>query len=115
MHPFWAVERSTDAERKKSSKGPSNMGCEDNEFAAVSVGALGRDSIAITVAVVVPTMTNAVAVNKGEELCLETTARKETKRKEGSWKTDVAKAEKAPKARAKAKTAASSLEVVTAI
>ena len=60
-------------------------------------------------------MTNTVAVNKGEELYLETTARKEAKRKEGSWKTDVAKAEKAPKARAKAKTAASSLEVVTAV
>ena len=43
------------------------------------------------------------------------TSEKETKRKEGSWKTDVAKAEQAPKARAKAKTAATSLEVVTEI
>ena len=42
-------------------------------------------------------------------------AKKETKRKEGSWKTDVTKAEKAPKARAKAKTAANSLEVATEI
>ena len=33
----------------------------------------------------------------------------------GSWKTDVAKAAKAPKAKAKAKTAAKSLEVVTEI
>ena len=41
--------------------------------------------------------------------------KKETKRKEGSWKTDVAKAEKAPKTRAKAKTAANSLEVATEI
>ena len=47
---------------------------------------------------------------------LESTSRKETKRKGGSWKTDVAKAEIAPKPRAKAKTAASSrLEVVTEI
>ena len=46
---------------------------------------------------------------------IENTFRKETKRKDGSWKTDVAKAEKAPKVRAKAKTAASSLEVVTEI
>ena len=105
----------TDAERKKSSKPPFNMGCEDKEFAAVSVGALGTDSIAITFAVVVPIMTNAVAVKKGEELCLETTARQETKRKDGSWKADVTRAEKAPKVRAKAKTAASSLEVVTEI
>ena len=109
MHPYWAVERMTDAERKKLSKAPFNMGCEDKEFAAVSVGALGTDSIATTFAVTVPIMTNTVEVKQGEELYLEATARKETKRKEGSWKTDVAKA------RAGAKTAASSLEVVTAI
>ena len=46
---------------------------------------------------------------------LENTTKKEVKRNEGSWKTDVAKTEKAPKARAKANTAASSLEVVTEI
>ena len=96
-------------------KSAFNIRCEDKEFAAVSVGALGRDSIAITFAVVVPIMTNTVAVNKGDELYLETTAMKEAKRKARSWKTDVAKAEKAPEAREKAKTAASSLEVVTAI
>ena len=91
------------------------MRCEDKEFSAVSVGPLGMDSIAITFAVIVPIMTNTVAVNKGEELYLETTARKEAKRKEGSWKPDVVKADKAPKARAKAKTATSSFDVVTAI
>ena len=46
---------------------------------------------------------------------LEGTVKNETKRKEGSWKTDVAKAEKAPKAKTKAETAANSLEVVTEI
>ena len=71
--------------------------------------------MSITFTVVVPIMTNVVDVKKGEELFLENTCKKETKRKEGSWKTDVAKAEKAPKARAKAKTAASSLEVVAEI
>ena len=96
-------------------KGAFNLACEDKEFAAVSVGALGENSIASTFAVVVPITTTAVAVKKGEELFLENTSRKETKRKDGSWKTDVAKADKAPQARAKAKTAASSLEVVTAI
>ena len=85
------------------------------EFSVVTVGAFGTDPIARTFAVVVPIMSNAVAVKKGEELCLESTVKKETKRKEGSWKTDVAKAEKAPKAKAKAKTAANSLEVVTEI
>ena len=96
-------------------KGAINIPCENTEFAAVSVGALGDDSIASTIAVVVPIMTNAVAVKKGDEMFLETTAKKETTRKEGSWNTDVAKAEKAPKVRANAKAAASSLEVVTEI
>ena len=41
--------------------------------------------------------------------------KKEMKRKDRSWKSDVGQNEKAPKARAKAKTAASSLEVVTEI
>ena len=60
-------------------------------------------------------MTNTVAVNKGDELYLETTGMKEAKRKAGPWKTDVAKADKAPRARANAKTATSSFDVVTAI
>ena len=70
MHPYWGVERITDAERKKLSKAPFNMGCEDKEFAAVSVGALGTDSIAITFAVVVPIMTNAVAVEHRGGSCI---------------------------------------------
>ena len=114
LHPFWAVERLTDDERKKAQKGPFNIKFEEKEYAAVTVGASGGHSIASTFSVVVPVMTTAVAVKKGAELFLEMT-KKETKRKEGSWKTDVAKAEEAPKARAKAKTAANSLEVATEI
>ena len=48
-------------------------------------------------------------------MCLEITVKKETKRKEGSWKTDVANAEKAPNAKSNARTAANSLEVVAGI
>ena len=96
-------------------KDPFNIKYEDKEFSAVAVGASGGGSISVTFTVVVPIMTNAVDVKHGEELFLESTHKKETKRKEGSWKTDVTKTEKAPKARAKAKTAASSLEVVTEI
>ena len=43
----------------------------------------------------------------GEDLLLQITSTKETKRKEGSWKDDVANAANAPKANAKAKTAPS--------
>ena len=47
-------------------------------------------------------------------MLLQMTSTKETKRKEGSWKDDVAKAANAPKAKAKAKTAPS-LELPTEI
>ena len=115
LAPFCAVERLTEDERRKAQKGAFNLTFEDKEFSAVTVGTSGGDSIAVTLGVVVPIMTNAVDVKKGEELFLEKPTKKEKKRKEGSWKTDVTKTEKAPKARAKAKTAASSLEVVTEI
>ena len=54
-----------------------------------------------------------------EELFVGNTYKKETPREEGpSWKTDVAKAENAPKVlrgNPKTKTAAASLEVITEI
>ena len=115
MRPFWAVERLTEGGRRKTQRGAFNFKSKNKEFSAVTVGTSGGDSIAVTLGVVVPIMTNAVDVKKGEELFLENSTKKENKRKEGSWKTDVTKTEKAPKARAKAKTAASSLEVVTEI
>ena len=116
LHPFWAVERLTEDERRKAQKGAFNLAFEDKEFAAVTVGTSGGGPIAITLVVVVPIMTNAVDVKKGEELFLENTTKKDAnKRNDGSSRTDVAKGEKAPKARAKAKTAASNLEVVTEI
>ena len=115
MHPFWAVEFLTEEERRKAQKGAFNLKFEDKEFSAVTVGASGGSPMPVTFTVVVAIMTNAVDVKKGEELFLENPTKKENKRKEGSWKTDVTKTEKAPKARAKAKTAASSLEVVAEI
>ena len=115
LHPFWAAERISEDERRRTQKGPFNLKFEDKEFSAVTVGASGGGSISVTFTVVVPIMTNAVDVKKGEELFLENPTKKENKRKEGSWKTDVAKTENASKARAKAKTAANSLEVVTEI
>ena len=115
LHPLWAVERLTEDERREAQKGAFNLTCEHKECSAVTVGASRGGSMSITFTVVVPIMTNAVDAKMGEELFVENTSKKETKRKEGSWKTDVAKAEKAPKARSKAKTAATSLEVVIEI
>ena len=59
-------------------------------------------------------MTNAVDAKKGEELFLEETRKKEAKRRDRSWRHDVAKAANAPKAKAKAITAPS-LELPTEI
>ena len=70
--------------------------------------------MSVTFAVVVPIMTNAVDVKQGEELFLENTHKREAKRKEGSWKDEVAKAAKAPMVKAKAKIAPS-LELPTEI
>ena len=114
LHPFWAAERLTEDERRKAQKGPFNLKFEDKEFSAVIVGASGGGSMSVTFTVVVPIMTNAVDVKKGEDLLLQITSTKETKRKEGSWKDDVTKAAKAQKAKPNAKIAAS-LEVPTEI
>ena len=65
------------------------------------MGASGGGFVSVTFTVVVPIVTNAVDVKKGEELFLESTRNKETKRKEGSWKDDVAKAANAPKRKLK--------------
>ena len=115
MDHFWAAERLTEDERRKAQeKAPFNLNAEDKEFSAVTVGASGGGSMSVTFTVVVPIMTNAVDVKKGEGLLLQITPTKETKRKGGSWKDDVAKAAKAQKAEAKAKTAPS-LEVAAEI
>ena len=46
------------------------------EFSVVTVVAFGTDPIARTFAVVVPIMSNSVAVKEGEMLCLESTVNK---------------------------------------
>ena len=39
LHPFWAVERLAEDERRKAQKGAFNLTCEDKELSAVTVGA----------------------------------------------------------------------------
>ena len=64
-------------------RAPFNLRFEDKEFSAVTVGASGGGSISVTFTVVVPIMTNAVDVKKGEDLLLQITSTKETKREDG--------------------------------
>ena len=65
---FWAAERLTEDERRKAQQGPFNFKIEDKEFSAVTVGASGGGSMSVTFTVVVPIMTNTVAVKQGGEL-----------------------------------------------
>ena len=76
LHPFWAVERLTEDERREAQKGAFNLTCEDKEFSAVTVGASGGSSMPITFTVAVPIMTNSVDVKNGEELFVEHTHKK---------------------------------------
>ena len=112
MHPFWAAERLTEDERRKSQRGAFNLTWVEKEFSAVTVGASGGGSMSVTFTVVVPIMTNAVDVKKGDDLFLQVTSpQSRAKRKVGSWKDDV---DKAKNAKAKA-TTAPSLQLATEI
>ena len=57
-------------EQREAQKGAVNLTLENKEFPAVTVGSLCGVSMSITFSVVVPIMTNAVAVKEGEELLL---------------------------------------------
>ena len=52
LHPFCAVERLTEDERRKAQKGAFNLKLEDKEFVAGTVGTSCGDSIAITLSLI---------------------------------------------------------------
>ena len=134
MHPFWAVQRESEPEMMRRQKAAEetarkpqgsnaavavpprfNTALKEMEFAVVTVGKMGGNSVAMTFEVTIPVLTTTVDVPEGEELFLETIAKAAggTKRKE-TWKDDAAVAAKAkaakpkPKPTAKAKTPKSS-------
>ena len=85
---------------------------KEKEFAVVTVGAMGGNSVAMAMEVTIPVLTNIVDVPEGEELFLETTAKAAvgTKRK-ATWKDDAAVAAKAKAAKPKPKPTAKASEV----
>ena len=107
LYPFWAVERVTDtwihrtnAEftfRKESTQFEFNVEHKELEFACVSVGAVQGKSIAVTVTVRLPVLTNTRDLKKGTRLFMKAVAKPADKRKPESWKTHVGKAAKAQK------------------
>ena len=101
-YPFWAVERvSADWLRQKHveakhAKLEFNVERKTLEFACVTVGAVGGSSIAITVAVSLPVLTNPRKLQTDDRLLLEVAPQPAVKkRKAETWKTDVANAAKA--------------------
>ena len=88
-----------------------NVQLQEKEFSVVTVGAAAGDSISETLSVTIPMMTNSTTVKKGEELVFQV-AHKDKKRKEHSWKDDVADTRRAKaKAKPKAKSQAAPMEV----
>jgi len=110
MFPFWAVERVTEAWmfktnseftfRKEDTQFEFNVEHKELEFACVSVGAVAGTSIASTVHVRLPVLTNTCHLEKGTRLFMHAAAAKlVAKRKDESWRTHVGTAAKSQKKR----------------
>ena len=67
------------------------------EFASVTVGVVGKDSIAITTTVKLPVMTNPRKLQKGDRLIEEAAPLPFVRKRKAdeTWKTDVAQAARA--------------------
>ena len=116
MHPFWAVQRLTQQElQRKAADGPRSRSLAFNaelvqqEFNVVAVGKYNNESATITIQVLVPIMTNRIAIEQGHQLIMEhVPAVTGKKRTEKTWKD---KAAAKPAAKAKTKPSAAILEV----
>ena len=114
MYPFWAVERATDAwvqktntESKDGVQLAFNVERKEMTFNCVTVGAVQGSSVAITVNVRLPVLTNTHDMTAGTRLLLEKAAKvNPEKRKAETWKTDVDAAAKAQKQEPSAKSKA---------
>ena len=114
LHPYWAIERLTqDGLDKKNlgaiSKFTFNVKTKWKPFRVVTVGELNGESVAMTVTVSLPLITNEGAIAQGAELLMEVVSKapEGQKRKTSIWKDDLVIAAqakvKAAKAAAKAK------------
>ena len=99
LYPFWAVEhKSADWLRTKNrAHEPEQKTLEVNverktfEFASVTVGAVGKDSIAITTTVKLLVMTNPREFQKGDRLIDEAAPLPFVRKRKAdeTWKIDV--------------------------
>ena len=114
MYPFWAVERATDAwvqktntESKDGVQLEFNVERKEMTFNCVTVGAVQGSSVAITVNVRLPVLTNTHDMTAGTRLLMEKAANTNAEnRKAETWKTHVGAAAKAQKQESSAKSKA---------
>ena len=92
---IWAIKRlsSTDLRYRQVKYGPHlrfNVEYIEKEIMVLTVGNVEGKNVAITYAVTVPVVTNAVAVTKGEDLVMEVAATNPlNKRNDIGWKEHV--------------------------
>lgn len=114
LHPFWAVERLTEADLKRRQQTPTgaqldfNLVTEIAEISVVTAGGWHDTSLAGTTAVKIPILTNPEKLTQGDVLICQVQANKTPpKRQTEDWRDDVAKKRKA-EAKSKAGGAAAS-------
>ena len=93
VYPDWAVTRCCHGEMRKMQAQDATstlrfkLAIHETQYANVTVGKSGRN---MTFTVIVPVLTNNVALEEGEQLCFEIVRKAAaTKRKVSSWRTDA--------------------------
>jgi hypothetical protein len=93
MYPYWGVTRCTNAEMRKWQAQEAiatlrlNLGITPVSYANVIVAGEGAN---MTFQVMVPVLTNTVALDEGEQLCLEVFPKPATvKSKVANWRTEA--------------------------
>ena len=118
----WAVSRFSKEELQRKIAGEPqsrqwpaprfNVTMKTVEFNTVTIGKLCGKSASQTLQVSVPMMTNEVAIKKNEQLIMEHTAKAAPKkRKEMTWKDEVAAAKAKAKTKPKSAPPARGLEI----
>ena len=93
VYPYWGVTRCCNAEMRKMQAQDAtstlrfNLAIHETQYANVTVGKAGRN---MTFTVMVPVLTNNVALEEGEQLCFEIVRKAAAlKRKVSNWRTDA--------------------------
>jgi hypothetical protein len=93
VYPYWGVARCCHAEMRKMQAQDAtstlrfNLAIHETQYASVTVGKSGRN---MTFTVIVPVLTNNVALEEGEQLCAEIVRKTVApKRKMSNWRTEA--------------------------